>query len=167
MVVSDAEVFASWATDPVFCAHAGWTHHSTADGAVLWWRDAITDPDPLLTRLTAVLGEEPVGYVDLHGDDNGERELGFLVGPSHRWGQGMGTMAAVAGLSYGFAVLELSWIWAEAVEANAGSVRILQRIGMRGTGLGDAEAFLGAPSRYVRFGISRDEWETSTRRPDA
>lgn len=158
LVASDAETLASWATDPLFCAHAGWKLRSTVEGAIPWWHDAITAPDPLLTRLMAVGSEEPIGYVDLHGDADDVRELGFVVGPSSRWHQGLGTAAARAGLSYGFTTLGLSAIWAEAVEANASSVRILRRMGMTETGAGSAEAFLGAPSRYVRFSLSRDAW---------
>ncbi len=108
MVYSDAETLASWAVDPLFCAHAEWKQRATVDGAVAWWREAIEAPDPLLLRLMAVRGEEPVGYVDLHGDVSGVRELGFVVGPSTRWRQGLGTAAAEAGLSYGFTVLGLA-----------------------------------------------------------
>ncbi len=148
----------SWAVDPVFCSHAGWKPRATTDGAVSWWHAAIADPDPLLTRLLAVRGEDPVGYVDLHGDASEVRELGFVIGPSSRWRQGWGTAAALAGLSYGFTVLDLSEIWAEAAEANVGSVRILRQIGMTETGLGGTETFLGAPSRYVQFSLSRADW---------
>ncbi len=56
-----------------------------------------------------------VGYVDLHGEGDETRELGFVTGPSGRWGQGWGTLAASAGLVYGFETLELRRIWAEAV----------------------------------------------------
>lgn len=158
MVVSDAEVLASWAVDPVFCAHAGWTLSSSADEAVPWWRHTIEAPDPALLRLMAVHDDEPVGHVDLHGDSSDVRELGFVIGPSHRWRQGLGTAAAMAGLAWGFTGLCLSRIWAEAVEANAESVRILRRVGMTEFGLGDVETFMGAPSRYLQFSLSRDEW---------
>ncbi len=163
MVVSDAEVLASWAADPVFCAHAGWRRDLSADAALAWWRAAIAEPDPSLTRLLALQDDQPVGHVDLHGSADAVRELGFVIGPSARWGQGLGAAAALAGLSYGFEVLGLSAIWAEAVEANVGSVRILRRIGMRETGLGDAERFLGAQSRYIRFGLSRADWSAQAR----
>lgn len=158
MILADAEVFASWAIDPVFCAHAGWRHRPTSADAVSWWRDTIVAPDAELIRLTAVRDGEAVGYVDLHGRDDDERELGFLIGPSTRWRRGLGTAAAEAGLAYGFTLLGLSRIWAEAVEANTGSTRILRRIGMGETGAGGDETFLGRRSRYVRFGVTREEW---------
>ena len=158
MVVFDAQTLASWAVDPLFCAHAGWKQRASVDDAVEWWREAIEAPDRLSIRLMAVRDEEPVGYVDLHGDGNGVRELGFVIGPSTRWRQGLGAAAAEAGLSFGFTALGLTQIWAEAVEANIGSVRILRRIGMQETGAGSAEDFLGSPSRYLQFSLSRSDW---------
>lgn len=165
LVASDAETLASWAIDPVFCAHAGWTLHPSVDDAIPWWRQAIAEPDPLLTRLLALHDGEPVGHVDLHGGEEGVRELGFLIGPSGQWHRGLGTAAAVAGLEYGFTELGLSRIWAEALEANVGSVRILRRLGMRETGFGAVEEFLGASSTYLQFSLSRDDW-MADRRPE-
>ena len=75
-----------------------------------------------------------------------------------RWRHGLGTDAAYAGLAHGFTVLGLSRIWAEAVEANVSSVRVLRRVGMREIGPGDAESFLGTPSRLLRFDLSRADW---------
>ncbi|BDZ64387.1 GNAT family N-acetyltransferase [Agromyces mangrovi Wang et al. 2018] len=155
---ADAETLASWAVDPVFCAHAGWRVRTSPDDAVLWWREAIAAPDPLLIRLLALHDGEAVGYVDLHGDADDARELGFLIGPSARWHRGLGTAAASAGLAHGFRVLGLARIWAEAVQANVHSVRVLRRVGMRETGAGGAEDFLGTSSRYRRFELTSAEW---------
>ncbi|WP_127012447.1 MULTISPECIES: GNAT family N-acetyltransferase [Microbacterium] len=166
MIPADAETFASWAEDPVFRAHAGWSQDMTVDRVASWWREIIEHPDPRLVRLAAVdeVGEL-IGHVDLHDTDGlhdaegGPRELGFLIGPSRRWRHGWGTAAALAGLDHGFTQLGLSSIWAEAVEANIGSVRVLRRIGMTETGHGTSESFLGADSRYLRFHLSRADWE--------
>ncbi len=101
---------------------------------------------------------ELVGYVDLHGSDLGEKELGFVIGPSHRWGQGLGRCAAEAGLAYGFEALGVERIWAEALAANTASVRILRAIGMEETGRGGPGEFLGRESYYVQFSICRSAW---------
>lgn len=156
----DAETLASWAVDAVFCAHAGWRLRGSPADAVPWWREAITRPDPKLMRLLALSADEPVGYVDLHGDDVTERELGYVIAPSTRWGRGLGTAAARAGLDYGFDQLGLSRIWAEAIEANVASMHVLQRLGMRMVGLGTAAEFLGVDSRYVQFELLSHEWAT-------
>lgn len=102
--------------------------------------------------------DELVGYVDLHGSDPGEKELGFVIGPSRRWGQGLGRRAAEAGLTYGFEELGLEHIWAEALAANTASVRILRSLGMEETGRGTPGMFLGEDSYYLQFSISRRAW---------
>jgi RimJ/RimL family protein N-acetyltransferase len=64
--------------------------------------------------------------------------------------------AATAGLKYGFQELGLKKIWAEAMDANRASIRILQRLGMTETGWGDVATHLGQPSRYRQFAIAAE-----------
>ncbi|MBB5641133.1 GNAT family N-acetyltransferase [Cryobacterium roopkundense] len=158
---SDADTLAEWQTDALFCAHAGWHVRESPHQAVEWWREQVSHPDPHLIRLLALEAQDPVGFIDLHGSGLAERELGYLVAPSTSWGRGLGTAAARAGIAFGFDGLGLSRIWAEAVEANVASVKVLRRLGMRETGLGSAEDFLGQASRYVQFEISAVEWRQS------
>jgi RimJ/RimL family protein N-acetyltransferase len=78
----DAPVVAGWGEDALFRRHAGWTATSRAALHEFWLRQ-VTDPPGELTRLAV---EDPaegvlVGYVDLHGSDPGEKELGFVIGP--------------------------------------------------------------------------------------
>lgn len=158
LAVADAEVLAAWGADEVFSAHAGWKPSATEREALARWQALIARPDPELLRLAALHHGHVVGYVDLYDDQAGGRELGYVIGPSRRWGQGLGTAAARAGLAHGFGSLALPRIWAEAIEANTASLRVLQRLGMREIGGGEAEAFLGRPSRYRRFEIHRNHW---------
>lgn len=65
---------------------------------------------------------------------------------------------ARAGLAYGFDVLKLRTIWAEAIDANTASVAILRRIGMREIGFGGEAEFLGVCSRYRQFELSDVEF---------
>ena len=65
----------------------------------------------------------PVGYVDLYGDKPKVRELGYLVAQSFRWDQALGTVLARGGIAYGFGVVGLRGIWAEAIEAHEASLR--------------------------------------------
>jgi RimJ/RimL family protein N-acetyltransferase len=67
------------------------------------------------------------------------------VGPRSRQRGG------AAGLTYGFDVLGLTEIWAEAPAANVASVRILQNLGPTETDRGDAATYLGQPTHYRRF----------------
>lgn len=158
--LADAVELSAWAGDDVFCEHAGWTK-GTDPADTSWWEATISSPPPELLRLGAIVDAELVGCVDLHGLEPGVRELGYEIGPSARWGRGYGTLAARAGLDYGFRVLGLERIWAEAVAANVPSVRILERLGMQYTGPGDDEPFLGLASYYRQYAISRDAWDAS------
>ncbi len=62
--------------------------------------------------------------------------------------------AASAGLRYGSNELGLKEIWAQALEANRASIRILQKMGMTETGWCDVDTHLGQPSRYRQFAIA-------------
>lgn len=155
---ADADVLAAWAEDDRFCQHAGWTLRSPAAIRDFWVRQVEAAPADLI-RLAALSEENDlVGYVDLDGDGQRERELGFLVGPSQRWGRGLGRRVAKAGLAYGFDVLLLDSIWAEAIVANTASVRILRALGMRETDRGSAETFLQVESYHQQFRLTRDQW---------
>jgi RimJ/RimL family protein N-acetyltransferase len=154
LALSDVPTYAAWGLDRPFCEHAGWTRVPAAQEE--HWQKLITQPKPDHLRLAAVAGEQVVGYVDFAGDEARRRELGFVVGPSNRWGQGLGGTVARLGLEYGFGELGLDEIWAEAVDANKASIRILTSVGMTETGRGEDELFLGAPSFYRQFVISRD-----------
>ena len=156
---ADCEVAARWGEDPDFCAYAGWSvDRSTADRARLW-RGLIAEPQDDLVRLAAVDdGGDLVGYVDFMGLEPGRRELGYLVGSRAHWGRGWGTSIAAAGLDHGFSRLRLREIWAEALDANAPSVRILQRLGMTEIEPGEEDTFLGETTFYRRFTITRSAW---------
>ena len=149
---------AAWGDDAVFRAHAGWGAGATRAGLLEFWRARLTEPERLTVRRLALEQDAVVGYAELHGDDDRSRELGYLVAPSSNWGRGLGTAIAGAGLAHGFETMGLERIWAEALEANRPSLRILRTLGMREIGLGEEGMFLGASSRYARFELSRDEW---------
>lgn len=155
---TDANTLAEWQTDALFCVHAGWRPSESRQRATDWWQNQISHPDPQLTRLFALDRRNPIGYVDLYGSGQVERELGYLIAPTASWGRGLGTAAARAGVEFGFENLGLGRIWAEAVEANIASVKVLRRLGMREIGLGTEEDFLGQKSQYVQFEILATEW---------
>jgi RimJ/RimL family protein N-acetyltransferase len=158
---ADAGVLAAWGEDMTFCRHTGWTMTSQAALRNFWVRQ-VEDPPAGLIRLAVedadAAAGDLVGYVDLHGTNPGEKELGFVIGPSHRWGQGLGRRAAAAGLAYGFGELALDRMWAEALVANTASVRILRSLGMRETGRGAPGVFLGEDSYYLQYRTGRPEW---------
>jgi RimJ/RimL family protein N-acetyltransferase len=159
LVMEDVATYASWGLDRRFCEHAGWTVDLPSAAYEAHWHELIAQPKPNLVRLAAVAGLQVVGYVDLDGEEADRRELGYVVGPSVRWGQGLGGAVARLGLEHGFNQLGLREVWAEAVDANRASVRILTSLGMTETGRGHEESFLAARSFYRQFSISMAEWQ--------
>ncbi|TDW95610.1 RimJ/RimL family protein N-acetyltransferase [Kribbella pratensis] len=151
--LADVATYALWGRDRRFCEHAGWTMDLPAAEHETHWRTLIEHPKSDLLRRAAVLGDDVIGYVDLAGADPDRRELGYVVGPSDRWGRGLGGIVARLGLDWGFRELGLEEIWAEAVNANRASVRILASLGMTEVGRGADEEFLGVASHYRRFSI--------------
>ncbi|TCC34877.1 GNAT family N-acetyltransferase [Kribbella sindirgiensis] len=153
--LADIATYVSWGRDRRFCEHAGWTVDLPDAALEEHWRALVERPNPDLLRRAAVAGDDVIGYVDLAGAEPAHRELGYVVGPSGRWGLGLGGTVARLGLEWGFHELGLEEIWAEAVDANQASVRILESLGMTEIGRGEDESFLGVASYYRRFTIRR------------
>ena len=151
--LDDADVLTSWAADPDFCREADWSTGLAAEEHRAFWRRTITAPPADLIRLGVTVEDGLVGYVDLYGTDPDRRELGVLIGERSRWGAGLGGRAARCALDVAFAELGLAEVWAEALDANQRSVRLLRRIGMRETGRGEAGVFRSEPSFYRRFSL--------------
>lgn len=156
--LEDADVIAGWAADPEFCHEADWTPGLPLAELQRFHQRLIQSPPPELIRHGAIQGGTLVGYVDLHGDEPDRREIGFVIGERRRWGRGLGCWAGTAGLDYGFEQLGLQEIWAEALDANHRSVRILQRLGLLETGRGDEGVFLDQPSYYRQLAITAENW---------
>ncbi len=154
----DAEVIAQWAADPEFCRQADWSSGVSLEERRRRNRALIQSPPSQLIRLGAVHDGVLIGYVDLHGDEPERRELGFVIGERHRWGRGLGGLAAAAGLDFGFDRLGLRLIWAEALDANPRSISVLRRLGMAETGRGADVVFLGRPTHHRQFAITAVEW---------
>jgi RimJ/RimL family protein N-acetyltransferase len=117
-----------------------------------------SDPPSELLRFGAVVDGELVGYVDLHGTDPDRRELGFLVGPSRRWGRGLGFRIAAMGVARGIMEEGLAEVWAETHPANAPALAILGKLGMTQTGEGDEDEYLGARAPMLQFAMRRERW---------
>jgi RimJ/RimL family protein N-acetyltransferase len=74
---------------------------------------------------------ELVGWCGLKRHvDTGEVDLGFRFA-RRAWGRGLATEAAAACLRHGFEALGLDRIVGRAMEANAASHRVLEKIGLR------------------------------------
>ena len=60
-------------------------------------------------------------------------DMGYEIAPAH-WGRGYATEAARAMLRFGFEDLHLHRIWARCIADNAGSWRVMEKIGMKREG---------------------------------
>jgi len=156
--LDDVPTAAAWGLDAELCRIAEWTPDQSLDYHRRHWTATVEAPPPELIRLAAVYDGALVGYVDLHGTEPDRRELGYVIGARSRWGRGLGTAAARAGLDHAFDRLGLAVVTAEALAANERSVRILQRLGMIETGRGDDAVYLDRPTHYRQFMITREDW---------
>lgn len=58
----------------------------------------------------------------------GQREIGWTLAEAH-WGHGYATEAARAVLAYAFGTLQLPRVWSQTSDSNAGSTRVMRRLG--------------------------------------
>jgi RimJ/RimL family protein N-acetyltransferase len=68
--------------------------------------------------------------IRVNDPDLREANIGYELDPEF-WGQGYASEAARAILRFGFEELGMHRVWAECVADNAGSVRVLEKLGMR------------------------------------
>lgn len=78
-------------------------------------------------------------------------ELGFAIGDSHRWGEGLGTAVAAAMIAHGFADLQLRCIRAAVHETNARSLAVVRKLGFEEVGVLDTEEYCGAMVTVKQF----------------
>jgi ribosomal-protein-alanine N-acetyltransferase len=90
--------------------------------------------------------------------DAHEADIGYELSPLH-WGHGYATEAARAIVEFGFGELGLHRIWSWCIADNAGSARVLKRLGMRLEGrLREKEYFKGRWWDTLLFAILDCEW---------
>jgi RimJ/RimL family protein N-acetyltransferase len=88
-----------------------------------------------------------------------EGDIGYELSPKH-WGQGYATEAARAIVAFGFTELRLHRISSWCIAENAGSARVLQKLGMQPEGrLRENEYFKDRYWDTLLFGLLEDEWK--------
>lgn len=94
---------------------------------------------------------------------SGEFETGWWV-RRDLWGQGYATESALASLRHGFEVAGLERIVAVADPANAASIGVMRKVGMRDEGLRNARALEPRyPDEDVAYwAIEREAWDDRT-----
>jgi [ribosomal protein S5]-alanine N-acetyltransferase len=101
-----------------------------------------------------------IGRIGLHGyHQKDERaDLGYAYNRRY-WGQGYGTEAAMRVLEFGFCELNLHRVSASVLPDNVGSVRLLQKIGMRYEGTKrEITMIRGKRDDLHSYSILKPEW---------
>jgi len=110
----------------------------------------------ITTRTTGCL----IGNCGIRMKKAGAREadFGYELDPGH-WGQGYATEAARAVVGWGFSELHLHRVSAWCIAENLGSVRVLEKLGMRLEGrLRDKEYFKGRWWDVLLYALLEEEW---------
>lgn len=75
-------------------------------------------------------GKEFIGWCGLKKIEDGTVDVGYRFFKKY-WNNGFATESAKACLDYGFGVLELKEIVAQAAKENVGSIKVMEKIGMK------------------------------------
>lgn len=123
---------------------------------IVWWAQG-RGVTLAITRRTAT--DELLGTVSLRRYARDRRaELGYWLG-ADVWGNGYATEAADALIDFGFAKLGLSRIYAQVLDGNDASCRVLDKVGMINEGMRRSHVRKGKRMHdVVMFGMLRDEW---------
>lgn len=126
------------------------------DARLSWWQHARG------VTLAITRRESPdalLGTVSLRRfARDGRAELGYWLGVG-AWGNGYATEAADALVEHGFSQLQLSRIYAQVLEGNEASCRVLEKLGMTNEGIRRRHIRKGKKLLDVSlYGVLRHEW---------
>lgn len=94
-------------------------------------------------------------------EDSFEGELGYEINP-HYWGEGYATEAARAMLKFGFDDLQLHRMFASVIAENAGSRRVVEKLGFTYEGqLRENQRFRDRWWDTSLHGLLKKEWDTN------
>ncbi len=120
---------------------------------------ALRETEKELHFAVETLAGEHIGFTGLHRIDwkNGVATTGILLGRRDLWGQGYGSDAARLRARHAFEVLGLRMLLSEVMADNAGSLRMLVKVGYREVGR--------IPRRLWKRGAYRDVVLLALERP--
>lgn len=157
----------AYQSDPRYLRHTPWTERAEADVRDLvgtfvgWQRERPRRRFQLAVETKADRALIGTCGVRLDDADGGQAETGWELDP-RRWGRGYATEAARAVVGFGFAELGLHRVWAECVAENAGSVRVMEKLGMRREAVfREHRWFRGRRWDTVVYAVLGHEWRSS------
>lgn len=132
---NDWEGIHDYASKEPACRYQTWDPN-TVDETKVFVKEALADAkrNPR-TRYMFVINkfeeDKVIGAVEIKISDihNRAGEIGYILNPSS-WGNGFATEAARLAVGFGFKVLNLHRIYATCNPENAGSIRVLEKVGL-------------------------------------
>ncbi|MDX2092247.1 MAG: GNAT family protein [Kofleriaceae bacterium] len=164
--VADAEVYFPHVSDPELPRHMTWMAHASIDETRAWLRhtdDALTAGTDVVWAIE--LDGAVVGTIGLHGIcwsvlalRVDRAELGYWIAP-HARNRGLMSEAARAVTGWAFATLGLHKVWVQCTEANAGSRRVIEKLGFRFVGAAVDDVWRdGLWHTRLRYELLATEW---------
>ena len=135
-IESDWEAVLAYQQDPLYLRYNEWTSRSPKEVRefLQMFLDHQTQSPRFKFQFAITLKStgQLIGNCGVRRDhpEAQEGDMGYELDPGH-WGQGYATEAARTVLNFGFSNLNLRRISAWCVADNAGSARVLEKIGMR------------------------------------
>ncbi len=164
MVEDDFDAVHAYGSDAEVVQYLPWgpnTEQVTRDFIASNMERAAAEPRLEFTMAVVVkTSDRLVGSVGifLPSGDAHQAMLGYAFG-REAWGKGFATEAALAIVEMGFDLLGLRRIWAACDPDNAGSVRVLEKVGMTIEGrLRDDQKVRGVLRDSLVWGVLEPEW---------
>ena len=165
--LEDLNTVILWAKDSEFCLANEWSLELSQERLMTHWTGIITESSDKLIRKGITLNGQLIGYADLAEINTFEARasLGYAIGNSSLWGQGLGFYGAKLMLELAFESLKLERVTSEVNAANTRSLRVLEKLGFKLEGvLRQHETYRGVRGDVHLFGMLRDEYHSPVNR---
>lgn len=165
---SDWEAVLDYQRDPLYLRYVAWEGRSPDDArafvgkfiAQQQVKPRLKYQWTVVTRVDGLL----IGNAGIRREkiDDHEAEIGYEFAP-RMWGRGYATEAATAVVAYGFKELGVHRVSAWCIAENAGSARVLEKLGMRLEGRQrEKERFKGRWWDALLYAVLEQEWHDKT-----
>lgn len=165
---SDWPAVLAYQSDPLYLRYYHWTERSEPDVRAFVQRFVDQQHERPRLRYAFAVTLRPdgrlIGNCNIRVDavDACAGEIGYEFA-SEVWGQGYATEAARAVVAFGFDTLKLHRVSAHCVADNAGSARVMEKLGMQFEGrLRENEWYKDRYWDTLLYGILENEWRAST-----
>ena len=161
LTLEDLETVFQWSRDTEFCLANGWTLELSQKNLRSHWMQFVRKTRSNFLRKAITFNNQLVGYADLADINQTEARasLGYAIGCSNQWGQGLGSSGARLMLEVAFLELQLERVVSDVNAANSRSIRVLEKLGFKLEGvLRNHETYRGERGDVHLFGLLREEF---------